>query len=259
MRNTFRKMLATPYALFMALFVILPIILIAVYAFVDSEGAFTLLGNFKELTKEKSLINVIRNSVIAGLSTSLICLLIGYPIAYYLTKKEFNRTGVIIGLFLVPMWVNFLLRMMSTKAVFNVLGIPLGMGTVIYGLCYEFLPFMIMPIYTTLLKIDKMYLEGAEDLGATPVKAFWKVTVPLSLPGVLSGLTMVIIPSITTFAVSEILSDNKIKLLGDFIYNLKAYNLNMASAISLVLMVLLAVSMLITNKFSDGEQGGGIW
>ncbi len=258
MRNTFRKMLATPYALFMALFVILPIILIAVYAFVDSEGAFTLLGNFKELAKEKSLTNVIKNSLIAGLSTSLICLLIGYPIAYYLTKKEFNRTGVMIGLFLVPMWVNFLLRMMSTKAVFGVLGIPLGMGTVIYGLCYEFLPFMIMPIYTTLLKIDKMYLEGAEDLGATPIKAFWKVTVPLSIPGVISGLTMVIIPSVTTFAVSEILSDNKIKLLGDFIYNLKAYNLNMASAISLVLMVLLAISMIITNKFND-EEGGGIW
>lgn len=258
MRNTFRKMLATPYALFMALFVILPIVLIAVYAFIDSEGAFTLIGNFQELAKEKSLDNVIKNSVIAGLSTSVICLLIGYPIAYYLTKKEFNRTGVMIGLFLVPMWVNFLLRMMSTKAVFGVLGIPLGMGTVIYGLCYEFLPFMIMPIYTTLLKIDKMYLEGAEDLGATPIKAFWKVTVPLSIPGVISGLTMVIIPSITTFAVSEILSDNKIKLLGDFIYNLKAYNLNMASAISLILMVLLAISMIITNKFSD-EEGGGIW
>lgn len=251
-------MLATPYALFMALFVILPIVLIAVYAFIDSEGAFTLIGNFQELAKEKSLDNVIKNSVIAGLSTSVICLLIGYPIAYYLTKKEFNRTGVMIGLFLVPMWVNFLLRMMSTKAVFGVLGIPLGMGTVIYGLCYEFLPFMIMPIYTTLLKIDKMYLEGAEDLGATPIKAFWKVTVPLSIPGVISGLTMVIIPSITTFAVSEILSDNKIKLLGDFIYNLKAYNLNMASAISLILMVLLAISMIITNKFSD-EEGGGIW
>lgn len=251
-------MLATPYALFMALFVILPIILIAVYAFIDSEGAFTLIGNFQELAKEKSLSNVIKNSVIAGLSTSVICLLIGYPIAYYLTKKEFNRTGVMIGLFLVPMWVNFLLRMMSTKAVFGVLGIPLGMGTVIYGLCYEFLPFMIMPIYTTLLKIDKIYLEGAEDLGATPIKAFWKVTVPLSIPGVISGLTMVIIPSVTTFAVSEILSDNKIKLLGDFIYNLKAYNLNMASAISLVLMVLLAISMIITNKFND-EEGGGIW
>lgn len=251
-------MLATPYALFMALFVILPIVLIAVYAFIGSEGAFTLIGNFQELVKEKSLDNVIKNSVIAGLSTSVICLLIGYPIAYYLTKKEFNRTGVMIGLFLVPMWVNFLLRMMSTKAVFGVLGIPLGMGTVIYGLCYEFLPFMIMPIYTTLLKIDKIYLEGAEDLGATPIKAFWKVTVPLSIPGVISGLTMVIIPSITTFAVSEILSDNKIKLLGDFIYNLKAYNLNMASAISLILMVLLAISMIITNKFSD-EEGGGIW
>ena len=256
----FKKLLATPYALFMLLFVILPIVLIAVYAFTDAEGAIDLIGNFQDLAKEESLGKVVRNSVIAGLSTAVICLVIGYPIAYYLTKSEFNRTGVLIGLFLVPMWVNFLLRMMSTKAVLNALNIEMGMGTVIFGLCYEFLPFMIMPIYTTIQKIDKSLIEGATDLGATPTKAFWKVTVPLSLPGVLSGLTMVVIPSITTFAVTEILSNGKLMLLGDFIYNLKAYNLNMASAISLVLMILLGISMLITNKFNKDEtKGGGLW
>lgn len=256
----FKKLLATPYALFMLLFVILPIVLIAVYAFTDAEGAIDLIGNFQDLAKEESLGKVVRNSVIAGLSTAMICLVIGYPIAYYLTKSEFNRTGVLIGLFLVPMWVNFLLRMMSTKAVLNALNIEMGMGTVIFGLCYEFLPFMIMPIYTTIQKIDKSLIEGATDLGATPTKAFWKVTVPLSLPGVLSGLTMVVIPSITTFAVTEILSNGKLMLLGDFIYNLKAYNLNMASAISLVLMILLGISMLITNKFNKDETtGGGLW
>ena len=256
----FKKLLATPYALFMLLFVILPIVLIAVYAFTDAEGAIDLIGNFQDLAKEESLGKVVRNSVIAGLSTAVICLVIGYPIAYYLTKSEFNRTGVLIGLFLVPMWVNFLLRMMSTKAVLNALNIEMGMGTVIFGLCYEFLPFMIMPIYTTIQKIDKSLIEGATDLGATPTKAFWKITVPLSLPGVLSGLTMVVIPSITTFAVTEILSNGKLMLLGDFIYNLKAYNLNMASAISLVLMILLGISMLITNKFNKDEtKGGGLW
>ena len=256
----FKKLLATPYALFMLLFVILPIVLIAVYAFTDAEGAIDLIGNFQDLAKEESLGKVVRNSVIAGLSTAMICLVIGYPIAYYLTKSEFNRTGVLIGLFLVPMWVNFLLRMMSTKAVLNALNIEMGMGTVIFGLCYEFLPFMIMSIYTTIQKIDKSLIEGATDLGATPTKAFWKVTVPLSLPGVLSGLTMVVIPSITTFAVTEILSNGKLMLLGDFIYNLKAYNLNMASAISLVLMILLGISMLITNKFNKDEtKGGGLW
>lgn len=256
----FKKLLATPYALFMLLFVILPIVLIAVYAFTDAEGAIDLIGNFQDLAKEESLGKVVRNSVIAGLSTAVICLVIGYPIAYYLTKSEFNRTGVLIGLFLVPMWVNFLLRMMSTKAALNALHIEMGMGTVIFGLCYEFLPFMIMPIYTTIQKIDKSLIEGATDLGATPTKAFWKVTVPLSLPGVLSGLTMVVIPSITTFAVTEILSNGKLMLLGDFIYNLKAYNLNMASAISLVLMILLGISMLITNKFNKDEtNGGGLW
>ena len=256
----FKKLLATPYALFMLLFVILPIVLIAVYAFTDAEGAIDLIGNFQDLAKEESLGKVVRNSVIAGLSTAMICLVIGYPIAYYLTKSEFNRTGVLIGLFLVPMRVTFLLRMMPTEAVLNALNIEMGMGTVIFGLCYEFLPFMIMPIYTTIQKIDKSLIEGATDLGATPTKAFWKVTVPLSLPGVLSGLTMVVIPSITTFAVTEILSNGKLMLLGDFIYNLKAYNLNMASAISLVLMILLGISMLITNKFNKDEtKGGGLW
>lgn len=256
----FKKLLATPYALFMLLFVLLPIVLIAVYAVTDADGALDLIGNFQKLTQEEALGKVVKNSIIAGLSTAVICLVIGYPIAYYLTKAEFNRTGVLIGLFLVPMWVNFLLRMMSTKAVFNALNIEMGMGTVIFGLCYEFLPFMIMPIYTTIQKIDKSLIEGATDLGATPTKAFWKVTVPLSLPGVLSGLTMVVIPSITTFAVTEILSNGKMMLLGDFIYSLKAYNLNMASAISLVLMILLGISMLITNKFNkDDTRGGGLW
>lgn len=257
----FKKLMATPYGIFMILFTILPLILVIVYAFTDAaDGSFDMLVNFKELAKESALPNVIKNSIIAGLSTSIICLLIGYPIAYYLTKTEFNRTGVIIGLFLVPMWVNFLLRMMATKAVFSVIGIKMGMGTVIFGLCYEFLPFMIMPIYTTILKIDKSFLEGASDLGATPIKAFWKVTVPLSLPGVLSGLTMVMIPSITTFAVTEILSDGNLMLLGDFIYNLKGDSLNMASAISLILLVLLGISMLISNKYNKGENGGsGLW
>ena len=118
---------------------------------------------------------------------------------------------------------------------------------------------MIMPIYTTIQKIDKCYIEGAEDLGATPIKAFWKVTVPLSMPGIISGMTMVIIPSITTFAVTEILSNGKLMLLGDYIYSLRTYNLNLASAISLALMVLLAISMIITNKFNKDENGGGIW
>ncbi len=164
-----------------------------------------------------------------------------------------------IGLFIAPMWVNFLLRMMATKAVFNVLNIKLGMGTVIFGLTYEFLPFMIMPLYNTLLKIDKSYIEGAGDLGATPTKAFWKVTVPLSMPGVLSGLTMVMIPSITTFAVTEIMSNGKMMLLGDFIYSLKADSLNMAAAISFVLLIFMVASMVITNKYDKDGKGGRLW
>ncbi|MDE5549415.1 MAG: ABC transporter permease [Clostridia bacterium] len=257
----FKKLLSLPYAIFMLLFVALPLVLILVFAFVDAtDGSFDMLANFKELAKEDALGKVIKNSFVAGFSTSAICLLIGYPIAYYLTKKEFNKKGVMIGLFIAPMWVNFLLRMMATKAVFNVLGIKLGMGSVIFGLTYEFLPFMIMPLYNTLLKIDKSYVEGAGDLGATPTKAFWKVTVPLSMPGIISGLTMVMIPSITTFAVTEIMSNGKMMLLGDFIYSLKADSLNMAAAISFVLLLFMIASMAISNKYGKEDgKGGKLW
>ncbi|MDE7328236.1 MAG: ABC transporter permease [Clostridia bacterium] len=257
----FKKFLALPYALFMLLFVLLPLVLILVFAFIDAtDGSFDLVANFQELAKENALGKVIKNSIIAGFSTGALCLIIGYPIAYFLTKKEFNKKGVMIGLFLAPMWVNFLLRMMATKAVFNVLGIKLGMGAVIFGLTYEFLPFMIMPLYNTLLKIDKSFIEGAGDLGATPTKAFWKVTVPLSMPGVLSGLTMVLIPSVTTFAVTEIMSNGKMMLLGDFIYSLKADSLNMAAAISFVLLLFMIASMLISNKYDkDDGKGGKLW
>ncbi len=260
----FKKFMAAPYAVFMTLFVLLPLALVLVFAFIDaSDGSFDMLANFKELAKEDALGKVVKNSLVAGLSTSVICLLLGYPIAYYLNKPEFNKKGVMIGLFLAPMWVNFLLRMMATKAVFNVIGVKMGMGTVIFGLSYEFLPFMIMPLYTTIQKIDKCYIEGASDLGATPSRAFWKVTVPLSMPGILSGLTMVMIPSITTFAVTEIMSNGKMMLLGDFIYSLKADSLNMAAAISFVLLIFMAISMVISNKYNkDGDgasKGGGLW
>ena len=123
------------------------------------------------------------------------------------------------------------------------------------------IPYMIMPLYNTILKIDKCYIEGASDLGATPIRAFWKVTVPLSMPGIVSGLTMVVIPSITTFAVTEIMSNGKMMLLGDFIYSLKADSLSMAAAISLILLIFIGVSMFITNKYSadSGNSGGGLW
>ncbi len=257
----FKKLMALPYAMFMLRFVLLPLALILVFAVIDAtDGSFDMIANFKELAKEDALGKVIVNSIIAGFSTSAICLLIGYPIAYYLTKKEFNKKGVMIGLFIAPMWVNFLLRMMAAKAVFSVLNIRLGMGTVIFGLSYEFLPYMIMPLYNTIQKIDKSYIEGAGDLGATPTKAFWKVTVPLSMPGILSGLTMVMIPSVTTFAVTEIMSNSKMMLLGDFIYSLKADSLNMAAAISIVLILFMIASMALTNKYDKGnDKGGKLW
>ena len=190
-----------------------------------------------------------------------LCLVIGYPVAYLLSNPNYNKSRIMVILFMLPMWINFLLRTLATKAMFEALGIELGMGTVIFGMVYNYLPFMIMPIFTTLSKIDKSLLEGASDLGASPLKGFVKITLPLSVPGVLSGITMVFTPTITTFAISGLLSGNTINLIGDYIDLQITNSLNVASAMSFIILLVIGVSMIIVNKYDkdNATQGGGLW
>ena len=166
-------------------------------------------------------------------------------------------------LFVLPMWVNFLIRTLATKTIFESIGVSMGMGTVIFGMVYNYLPFMILPLHTTLSNIDKSYAEAAKDLGADEITCFLKTTLPLSLPGIISGITMVFIPTISTFAISELLSERTIKLFGDSIF-LKFNNdgtWGIGSVMSLVMIILVLLSNFLINKF-NGEQsnkGRTLW
>ena len=207
---------AIPYFIFLVLFVVLPLVLIVVYALQDGNGSFT-LSNVTRFFTDSDALSTFAVSVEVAIENTLICLLLGYPAAYILADKNLNKSAVTVILFILPMWINALMRTLATAELFNVFGFTLGKGTLLFGMVYDYLPFMIYPIYNVLLKMDKSYAEAASDLGATPVQVFGKVTLPLSMPGIFSGILMVFMPTVSTFAISEFLTNNKIKLFGTII------------------------------------------
>lgn len=252
-----RRAFSYPYILFMMIFVVLPLVLILVNAFV--AGGKLSLQNFADFVNDGSSINTLLSSILVGVITTAICLLLGYPVAYILAKKQAGKLMVL--LFILPMWVNFLLRTLAMKTIFISMGMDLGMITVIIGMVYNYLPFMIMPLYTSISGIDKSYAEAAQDLGADPTGVFFNTTLPLSVPGIISGITMVFIPTISTFAISELLSDRMITLFGDSI-NLKFTQdlYGVGSVMSLVMIALVIVSNILMSKAdkSAGEAKGNI-
>lgn len=249
-----RSRWALPYFIFLVLFVVVPLVLIAVYALQDADGHFT-LENLAVFTRPK-IINAFLVSLEVALENTAICILVGYPVAYILADKSLNRSSVTVVLFILPMCINALMRTMATAEIFNVLGIGLGKGTLLFGMAYDYLPFMIYPIYTVLDKMDKSYAEAAQDLGASPLTVFAKVTLPLSMPGVLSGVMMVFMPTVSTFAISEILTNNTIQLFGSVIQE-HFYNLmwNQGAALSLLMLIIIGVTMLLTpDKEEEAER-----
>ena len=196
-------------------------------------------------------------SIEIAIETTLLCILIGYPAALILSNKEYNRSAVTIVLFIMPMWINALMRTLATAELFNVLGIHLGKGTLLYGMVYDYLPFMIYPIYNVLDKMDKSYAEAAQDLGATPWKVFWKVIVPLSMPGVASGVLMVFMPTVSTFAISEFLTNNKIKLFGTIIQeNINSSMWNYGAALALIMLVIIGLTSFLQGSDKKSSEGG---
>ena len=252
-----RKVFSYPYILFLTVFVVVPLSLLLVNSFlVDGKLSF---DNFKEFFSGKASLLVLANSIIVGLVTTGLCLLLGYPVAYLLVK--FNAGKMFVLLFILPMWVNFLIRTLATKAIFVALGVKLGMFTVVFGMVYNYLPFMILPLYTTLSGMDKSYAEAAKDLGADPMHVLVKTILPMSLPGIISGITMVFIPTISTFAISQLLSDSTIYLFGDSIqtkFDQGVYGVG--SIMSLVMLVMVLVSNYFINKFNrSGDVRRSIW
>ena len=260
------KGIAIPYVVWMAIFVVVPLILVVVYAFTNRSGSFT-LENFSSMSQYASGFG--RSFLLAFVAT-VVCILLGYPMAYFLARERGRLRQMATMLIMLPMWMNFLLRtyswvfLLERNGFFNTLLKTIGLpkldiidtqGAVVLGMVYNFLPFMVLPIFSVIEKMDHRLIEAAQDLGANSAEVFRRVIFPLSLPGVLSGVTMVFIPSVSTFVISRLLGGGKSLLLGDLIemqFLGSAYNPHLGSAISLVMMVIVLVSMGIMNLFGEG-------
>lgn len=250
-----RRNWTVPYALFLLVFVIVPLLLIVLYAFTDDGGAFT-LANFRKFMMHPEAMNTFVYSIGIAVITTLVCLLLGYPAAYILSQKQFNTSRTMVVLFILPMWVNILIRTLATVALFDFLNLPLGEGALVFGMVYNFLPFMVLPIYNVLVKIDKDVISAARDLGAGNIQTFTKIILPLSVPGIISGITMVFVPALTTFVISNLLGGSKILLIGNVIEQelQQGSNWHVGSGLSLVLMIFIIASMALIAKYDkDGE------
>ncbi len=275
-----RALFAVPYVGWMALFVVAPIVMVVLYAFTAASGGFT-LENFARIG---GYAVVFTRSFQLALIATLICLLIGYPVAYMISREGLRFQRVAMMLVMLPMWMNFLLRTYSWMSILENTGLlnrffsAIGLfslidrlfgvqleyfpmintqGAVVLGMVYNYLPFMILPIYSVIEKLDGSLLEAARDLGANSLGVFRKVILPLSLPGVLSGVTMVFVPSVSTFAISKLLGGSNELLLGDLIEQYfvgTSYNPYLGSAVALVMMVIVVVCMAVMNRFGEGEE-----
>ena len=271
---------AVPYVVWMALFVVAPIIIMVIYAFSNGDGGFT-LANFGRMGLYSEVF--IRSFELAIIAT-LICLLIGYPVSYVMSREGKRFQKIAMVLIMLPMWMNFLLRtyswmsILENNGLLNQLFQKIGViaaynaifgtdikyfhmigtsGAVVLGMVYNYLPFMILPIYSVIIKLDLSLVDAARDLGANTFNVFRRVILPLSMPGVLSGITMVFVPSVSTFAISQMLGGGTQMLLGDLIEQQflgGAYNPQLGAAISLVMMVIVVICMLVMNRFGEGEE-----
>ncbi|MCX4287245.1 MAG: ABC transporter permease [Clostridia bacterium] len=250
-----RKHLCIPYAVFLILFVIAPLIVIVYYAFTNGQGHFT-FDNFVNFFTSTKTLGTLLYGFAVSIVTTAVCLVIAYPTAYILARSPIKKKYVLLLLFILPMWINFTLRITALKEVLSVLegniSIYPFLNSVI-GMTYDFLPFMILPLYTSLQKLDNSLLEAASDLGANKATVFLRVTLPLSVPGIVSGITMVLLPSMTNYVVLDMLNNSTYipgSLIGSYF---SAYDWHNGSLISLVLLIIIFIVTLVTNRFSDKD------
>ena len=273
MKNSLtRRLVDKPYIIWSVLFIIAPLLMVVYYALTDSTGAFT-LNNIKAIPEYTSTILL---SVLYGIAATVICLVIAYPFAYFLSKLKFRTQSMMVLLVMLPMWMNFLIRTYSWMTILGDTGIintflnAIGLGSVqlintgaavILGMVYNFLPYMILPIYSVLSKMDNSLIEAAQDLGSNRVQIIKKVIMPLSLPGVLSGITMVFVPCVSTFYITQKLGGGQVVLIGDINETQfqSANNYNLGASLSLVLMVLILICLGVMNYLgADSETEGGV-
>ena len=264
-----QKFLATPYFFWAVAFIIIPILMVFYYGFIDSAGHFTMQNILAIASPEHS--KALFLSIRLSLVSTLICLLLAYPLAMILANKSVNQNQFIVLIFILPIWMNFLLRTLAWQTLLEKTGVInsvlrfLSLPTldiintdaaIILGMVYNFLPFMVLPIFNSLSRMDQDLINAARDLGANNVKTFCRIIFPLSLPGVISGITMVFVPALTTFVISSLLGGSKILLIGNVIEQefTQASNWNLGSGLSMVLMLFIILSMIVTAIFDkDGE------
>ncbi len=268
---------STPYIAWAFIFILIPLVLVLYYSVTITENGVTVfsLENFQKFLQPVYM-KVLLRSVVLALVSTLICLVLGYPVAMILSGRDLSKKNTLILLFVIPMWMNFLLRtyawmtLLDRKGVINSLldamrlpqlNILYTDAAVILGMVYNFLPFMVLPIFSVLSKIDRSLIEAAEDLGSNTFTVFRRITFPLSLPGVASGITMVFMPAVTTFIISKLLGGSQYTLIGNLIEDqfMRVYDWNFGSAVSIIMMALILLSMAFTSKYEKEETGGALF
>lgn len=264
-----KKLLTGPYLFWAVSFIIIPLFMILYYGLTNEKKEFTLLNLAKITTPEN--LKALGLALLLSLVSTAICLVLAYPLAMILASKSMNQTSFIVLIFILPMWMNFLLRTLAWQtllekngvinSVLSFLHLPTQSmintpSAIILGMVYNFLPFMVLPIYNVIVKIDKDVISAAKDLGANNVQTFLKIILPLTTPGIISGITMVFVPALTTFVISDLLGGSKILLIGNVIEQefKQSSNWNVGSGLSLVLMIFIIASMALIAKYDkDGE------
>lgn len=266
-----QKLCSAPYLVWSAIFIVVPLFVVAYYAFTDRSGSFTL----ENISQLGTYANTLLRSVWLGLAATAVCLVLAYPMAYIMARSKANVQRTMMVLVMLPMWMNFLIRTYSWMTILADTGIintalakiglgPIHMintaGAVVLGMVYDFIPFMILPIYSIMSKLDYSLVEAAEDLGGSRLTVFKKIIMPLSLPGVASGITMVFVPSVSTFYISKKLGGSTYFLIGDAIEQqfMSNYNYHLGAALALVLMALIMLCMAIMSRFTGDDEGGGV-
>ena len=267
-----RKYLSIPYIVFLILFILVPIGIVMFYAFTFEytdpvTGEKFIKASFEALTNfftSWSKWNVLFVSLFIATITTLLCLLIGFPLAYFLADKKVNKNAVLVTLFIAPMWINFVLRTGATRDLLTWMGINGGNHpyfATLVGMVQNYLPFVVLPLYTTMTKLDKSQIEAARDLGANPTQVFFKNIIPQAVPGIVSACLMTFMPTMSSYVISDTLSEGKITLFGNYIeleFTNKAWH--DGSFMALVMLILIAITMLISQKFSkEGKKEGGSW
>ena len=252
-----------PYLAVTIIFVIVPLIIVLVYAFQGEDGSFTFDNFIKVFADESNLSQFLRTFGMAAVSTAL-CLILAYPVAFVLSTSPFNKMAILALLFIIPMWINFMLRILALQSVLSMLGMKKGYMNAVIGMVYDFFPYMLLPIYTVLSNMDKSYVEASKDLGANSTVTFLKVTLPLSVPGIISGISMMFMPIFSSYAITDMMGNTRSSVFGakiDALFRYQNYgSYGYGSALSFVLLVVVIAAMVISNllsKRADKSTKGG--